>query len=77
MIDLELPDLSGHPSAPRISLAAFERWVIDVFIPQAIASGELTHESALADFKNNEGRQTEPWPDFCGVKSTVTSLNGH
>lgn len=66
MIDLEFPDLSGHPPAPKVDLATFERWVIDVCIPQAIARGELTRDSAIADFKNNEGRQTEPWPDFCG-----------
>jgi hypothetical protein len=64
MIDIELPDLSGHPPAPAVDLVTFERWVIEVFIPQAIARGELTQESAIADFQNNEGRQTEPWPDF-------------
>jgi hypothetical protein len=43
--------------------------VLDVFIPNAIASGELTKESAIAHFKNNEGRQTTPWPDFGGIGS--------
>ena len=66
MIELEPPDLSGHPPAPTVGLDIFERWVIDVFIPQAIASGELTHESSIANFMNNEGRQKTPWPDFCG-----------
>lgn len=66
MIDIELPDLGGHPPAPQVGLATFERHVIDVFIPQAIDSGELTRDSAIAEFKNNEGRQTEAWPDFCG-----------
>jgi hypothetical protein len=69
MIDIELPDLRGHPPSPRVDLATFERYVIDVFIPQAIASGELTQESSITHFKNNEGRQTEPWPDFSGIKS--------
>ncbi len=66
MIDIELPNLSRHPPAPAVDLATYERWVIDVWIPQAIASGELTHESFIEHFKNNEGRQKEPWPDFCG-----------
>jgi hypothetical protein len=69
MIDIELPDLSGHSPAPKVSLATFERYVIDVFIPQAIASGELTQESSITHFKNNEGRQTEPWPDFSRIDS--------
>lgn len=65
MIDIELPDLSEHPPAPQVGLATFERWVIDVFIPQAIASGELTRNSTITDFERSEGRQTEPWPEFC------------
>lgn len=69
MIDIELPDLGGHPPAPEVSLATFERYVLDVFIPNAIASGELTKESAISHFMNNEGRQTTPWPDFGGIGS--------
>lgn len=65
MIDLELPDLIEHPPAPEVNLAIFERYVFDVFIPQAISSGELTRDSVIADFKNNEGSQIQPWPDFC------------
>jgi hypothetical protein len=64
VIDIELPDLSGHPPAPQVSLATFERYVLDVFIPNAIASGELTKDSAITHFMNNEGGQIEPWPDF-------------
>jgi hypothetical protein len=59
MIDIELPDLGGHPPAPTVDLVTFERWVIEVFIPQAIARGELTQESAIADFMQNEGRMKE------------------
>jgi hypothetical protein len=66
MIEIELPNLSAHPPAPAMDLATFERWVIDVWIPQAIASGELTDETFITHFQNNEGRQKEPWPDFCG-----------
>jgi hypothetical protein len=67
MIDIELPDLSGHPAAPRVDLKTYERWVLEVFIPQAIARGDLTQESALADFMASEGRQTGEWPDFGAV----------
>jgi hypothetical protein len=42
-----------------VDLVTYERWVIEVFIPQAIARGELTQESAIADFMNNEGRMKE------------------
>ncbi|MGB6222870.1 hypothetical protein [Haloferula sp.] len=59
MIDIDLPDLSDHPSAPTVDLATFERWVIEIFIPQAITRGELTQESAIKDFKKNEGSMKE------------------
>lgn len=59
MIDIDIPDLRDHPPAPSVSLATFERWVIEVFIPQAIERGELTQESAIASFEQNEGRMEE------------------
>lgn len=59
MIDIELPDLGGHPPAPTVALVTFEHRDIEVFIPQAIARGELTQESAIADFMNSEGRMKE------------------
>jgi len=60
MIDLDLPDGSDHPPPPSVTLDVFERWVIEVFIPDAIARGELTQESAIRDFEeNNEGRMPE------------------
>lgn len=74
---MDLPDFSGHPPAPRVDLATFERWVIDVFIPQAIARGELTQESAIADFARNEGRQTEPWPDFGAARDICRGSGGN
>ena len=58
--DFELPDLSGHPPAPKLSFAEYERWILDM----AAARGPMTKEEAIADFMRNEGRQTEPWPDF-------------
>lgn len=66
MIDLDFPDLSNHPPPPTVDSKTFERMVIEVFIPQAIARGELTEETFITNFLNNEGRQKEPWPDFCG-----------
>lgn len=59
MIDLDLPDLSDHPPTPHVDLATFERWVIEVFIPQAIARGDLTRESAIAEFEENERNMPE------------------
>lgn len=59
MIDIDIPDLGDHPSAPSVSLATFERWVIEAFIPQAIERGELTQESAITSFEQNEGRMEE------------------
>jgi hypothetical protein len=53
MMDIELPSLGGHPTAPQISLETFERYGLDVFMPNAIAH-----------FKNNEGSQTTPWTNF-------------
>lgn len=59
MIDLDLTDLGNHPPAPSVDLVTFERWVIDVFIPQAIERGDLTQESAIRSFERNEGRMEE------------------
>lgn len=59
MIELDLPDLSDHPPSPTVDLPTYERWVIDIFIPQAIARGDLTQESAIANFEQNEGRMKE------------------
>lgn len=66
MIDFDFPDWSNHPPPPTVDSKTFERMVIEVFIPLAIARGELTEETFLTNFLNNEGRQKEPWPDFCG-----------
>jgi hypothetical protein len=63
-IDLHLPDLSGHPPPPQVSLAEFEKCVMEW-----LASGmrlEMTHEEIVADFMRNEGRQTGEWTDFGG-----------
>lgn len=62
VIDLELPDLSGHPPPPQVTIDVYEKWVFEL-----LASGmrpPMTNEHIIADFMQNEGRQTEEWPDF-------------
>lgn len=62
IIDLELPDLSGHPEPPQVTLEVYERWVFEMFAMSREAS--MTHEKMLAEWQRNEGSQTEEWPDF-------------
>jgi len=65
MIDLDLnfPDLSGHPPPPRMSFEEYERWIFDEIVPMLVEQGEMTHEKLIADFQRNEGSVTA-WPDF-------------
>ena len=70
-LDLNLPDLSGHPPPPQVPLVDFERCVLEW-----LACGmrpEMTEDECVADFKKNEGSQTEEWPDF-GGKEKAPSL---
>lgn len=60
--DFELPDLSGHPPPPQVDLGVFEAWVRGDHAASARAA--MTDEEVIADFKKNEGSQTEEWPDF-------------
>lgn len=62
ILDLELPDFSDHPPPPQVSLGVYEKWVFEVFTKGKREA--MTHEEMIADFKRNEGSQTEPWPDF-------------
>lgn len=67
IIDLNLPDLSGHPPPPKVSLGVYEKWMFD-----SLAAGmrsEMTDDEIAADFMRNEGSQKEPWPDFGAVLS--------
>jgi hypothetical protein len=66
VLDLKLPDFSGHPPPPKLSFEEYEAWIINECIPAAAARGEMTPEKLVADFMNNEGRVTE-WPDFGAV----------
>jgi hypothetical protein len=62
IIELNLPDLSDHPPPPQVDLGTFEAWVRGDAATKTRAA--MTDEEIIADFMRNEGRQTEPWPDF-------------
>ncbi len=59
-LELELPDLSGHPSAPKMTFGEYQRWICEEIAPELHRRGEMTEGKLLADFLRNEGRQTEP-----------------
>lgn len=62
VIDLEFGDFSNHPPPPQVGLDVYEKWVFEL-----LACGMrpiMSDEELLADFMQNEGRQTEEWPDF-------------
>ena len=63
-LDLEFPDFSGHPPAPKLTFEQYQHWVCGEIVPELARRGKMTHEEMIADFKRNEGSQTEPWPDF-------------
>jgi hypothetical protein len=62
IIELNLPCLSGHPAPPQMDLGVYEAWFRGDAATRTRAA--MTDEEILADFLRNEGRQTEPWPDF-------------
>lgn len=63
-LDLEFPDFSGHPPPPKLSFEQFQHWVCEEIVPDLARRGYMTPAAVLSDFMRNEGRQTEPWPDF-------------
>lgn len=63
-LDLEFPDFSSHPPAPKLSFEQYQRWVCEEIVPELARRGEMTREKLIEDFKRNEGRQTEEWPNF-------------
>ena len=63
-LDLELPDFSGHPAPPQLDFAQYQHWVCREIVPELARRGQMTPAAILTDFMRNEGRQTEPWPDF-------------
>ena len=64
VLDIQLPDFSGHPPPPKMSFEQYQRWVCEEIVPDLIRRGEMTREKLVEDFLQNEGRQTEEWPDF-------------
>jgi polyhydroxyalkanoate synthesis regulator phasin len=70
VLDIDLPDFSGHPSAPKMSFEQYQRWVCEEIVPELVRRGEMTREKLIEDFLRNEGRQTEEWPDF-GAASEI------
>jgi len=66
-LDLKLPGFSAHPPAPKMTFEQYQRWICEEIIPEIARRGEMTEEWRREDFLRNEGRQTEPWPDFGAV----------
>jgi hypothetical protein len=68
VIDLDLPDLSGHPPPPKLTFEQYQHWICVEIVPSLARDGKMSREQLIADFKKNEGSQTEEWPDFgaCG-----------
>lgn len=64
VLDIELPDFSGHPPPPKMTFEQYQRWVCEEIVPELARRGKMTHEKLVEDFLRNEGRQTEEWPDF-------------
>jgi len=63
-LDLEFPDFKGHPPAPRLTFEEYQHWICEEILPELARRGEMTPEKLMEDFRNNEGRQKEEWPDF-------------
>ncbi len=64
ILELELPDLSGHPPTPKLTFEQYQRWICEEIGPMLARQGKFSREELIADFMKNEGRQTEEWPDF-------------
>jgi hypothetical protein len=60
--DLDLPDLSGHPPPPEMTLGQYEKWVFEMYAKSKYPT--MSHEEMLKEWMRNEGSQTEEWPDF-------------
>jgi len=58
-LDLEFPDFSSHPAAPRMTFAEYQRWICEEIVPELARRGEMTLEKLHDDFMNNEGRMKE------------------
>jgi hypothetical protein len=59
IMEMKLPDLSGHPPPPHLSFEEYQRWVFEEIVPELARRGEMTKEKLIADFMRNEGRMKE------------------
>lgn len=59
ILDIDLPDLSGHPPAPKLTFEQYQRWICEEIGPALAAAGEMTPEKLRAEFMENEGRMEE------------------
>ena len=58
-MNIEIPDLSDHPPAPKLTFEQYQRWVCEEIGPQLAQAGEMTPEKLREDFKRNEGSMQE------------------
>ncbi|MEI7954917.1 MAG: hypothetical protein WCJ66_07095 [Verrucomicrobiota bacterium] len=75
-LDLKFPDFSKHPPPPKLSFEQYQRWVFEEIVPELARCGQMTPSAVLADFMRNEGRQTEPWPDFGSLSDAANAPIG-
>ena len=73
-LHLDLPAFSGHPPPPKLNFEQYQRWVCEKIVPELARRGKMTPAAILSDFMRNEGRQTEPWPDFGSPTSDAGPL---
>ena len=64
VLDLNLPDLSGHPPPPKLSFEEYEHWICEIAKQRLVPDAPKTWEEFRAEFMKNEGSQKDPWPDF-------------
>ena len=60
VLDLNLPDLSDHPPAPRVDSGTYQKWGCEFIGPMLAEQGEMTPEKIRETFLRNEGRM-EPF----------------
>ncbi len=56
---IQLPDFSDHPPPPVLTNENYAAWILNEWLPICVERGELTEESRINSFMNNEGRMEE------------------
>jgi hypothetical protein len=59
IMEMTLPDLSGHPPPLHLSFEQYQQWIFGEIVPELARRGEMTEEKLIADFMRNEGRMRE------------------